>query len=285
MADIHGYETTIDNVPFRLKSPFDFLFLKKYGQIFKVLDDQDSGNICFGVVDDSGQKYFVKFAGAPTVRANLNAEEAIAVLKQNVTLYHDLTHPCLSRLISVEDIGGGFAIKFEWADAICMGRQYPEEHQQFMALPLATRVKIFEDILAFHVNVAAQGYVAIDFYDGSIMFNPTNTKTVICDIELYEKMPYINNMGRMFGSSRFMSPEEFILGAEIDEVSNVYTMGATAFALLAEYDRTPEKWLLDVRLYNIVQKAVSDERNKRQQSIRQLVKEWEKANKKPILLP
>lgn len=40
----------------------------------------------------------------------------------------------------------------------------------------------------------------------------------------------------MWGSSRFQSPEEYQLGADIDEVTNVYTIGATAFALFGEYN-------------------------------------------------
>jgi len=48
-------------------------------------------------------------------------------------------------------------------------------------------------------------------------------------------------MGRMWGSSRFQSPEEYQLGADIDEVTNVYTIGTTAFALFGEYNRTREK--------------------------------------------
>ena len=38
----------------------------------------------------------------------------------------------------------------------------------------------------------------------------------------------------MFGSSRFMAPEEFERGALIDERTNVFTMGRTAAVLLAD---------------------------------------------------
>ena len=48
----------------KLKAPFDSSFLKIYGKVFKVFDDQDSGNIHFGVADGES-KYFVKFAGSP----------------------------------------------------------------------------------------------------------------------------------------------------------------------------------------------------------------------------
>ena len=46
------------------ESPFDFSFISKYGTIFKVFDDRNSGNICFGVKTDDGKCYFIKFAGA-----------------------------------------------------------------------------------------------------------------------------------------------------------------------------------------------------------------------------
>lgn len=85
-------------------------------------------------------------------------------------------------------------------------------------------------------------------------------------------------MERMWGSSRFMSPEEFEFGATIDEVTNVYTMGATAFALFGgERDRNFEKWTLSKALYDVAKQAVSDDWNGRQQSIEQLMSEWHKA--------
>ena len=69
------------------------------------------------------------------------------------------------------------------------------------------------------------------------MYDFDKGRTIICDIEMYATAPYTNNMGRMYGSSRFMSPEEFNLGAAIDEITNVYTMGAAAFALFGDEER------------------------------------------------
>lgn len=48
-------------------------------------------------------------------------------------------------------------------------------------------------------------------------------------------------MGRMFGSSRFMAPEEFERGTLIDQRTTVFTMGRTAAILLSDgtLDRPP----------------------------------------------
>ena len=270
------YLQYIDGIPFKLKSAFDFSFMKEYGTVFKVYDDQDSGNICFGTEKD-GQRYFVKFAGASTEQYNGDPADAISRLKATLPIYSDLKHKNLIELIEAKEIGGGFAMVFKWADGDCMGRMYPAAHRRFMQLPVNDRLAVFSDILSFLECVGSRNYVAIDFYDGSIMYDFVNGKTTICDIDLFRKQPCINDMERMWGSSRFQSPEEYLLGADIDEITNVYTLGATAFALFGEYNRTREKWQLSDKLFEIATRAVSDDRANRQQTIRQFTAEWEAA--------
>ena len=90
-------------------------------------------------------------------------------------------------------------------------------------------------------------------------------------------MPTVNDMGRMWGSSRFQSPEEYRLGAALDEVTNVYTAGAMAFALFGNYGRTRDTWILSDAAYDAAKRAVSDERTERPQSIAELIREWEAA--------
>ena len=143
-------------------------------------------------------------------------------------------------------------------------------------MPIEKKIQAFEDILSFHAHVAANGYVAIDFYDGSILYDYKNANVVICDIDFYQKSPYVGEMG-LWGSSRFVSPEECTPGAVMDEVTMVYTMGATAFSIFSDYDRLPEAWTLNKNLYEVVKKAVSDDRSQRQQSIEQLIEEWRAA--------
>lgn len=263
-----------DGVPVRLKEPFDLRFMEEYGRVFRVFDEQDSGNLCFGT-EKAGQKYFVKFAGAPTVNYSGNSRDAISRLKSSLPVYQDLTHPNLIRLVRAEEVGGGFAMVFRWEDGDCMGRMYPESHARFMALPLETRMEVFTRILDFLQYVHAQGYAAVDFYDGSILYDFKRGKTTVCDVDFFVKKPYVNGMGRMWGSARFMSPEEFRLGAEIDEVTNVYTAGAMAFALFGGYSRNREDWPLGEGLFQVAAQAVSDDRTARPQSIRELRELWQ----------
>ena len=270
------YLQELDGIPYKLKRPFDFSFLHEYGSVFRIYDDQDSGNICFGV-EKEGKRFFVKFAGAPTERYDGDREDAIERLRQTVSIYQDLRHENLVNLRAACEVGGGFAAIFDWAEGDCMGKMYPEAHQRFMQLPVEDKLRVFRDIQNFFQHVMEQGYVGIDFYDGSILYDAKKKKTTLCDIDEFQKQPFYNNMGRMWGSTRFMSPEEFQRGAPIDEITNVYTLGATAFALFSESARTREAWPLSDRLYQVAIKAVSEDRAMRQQSIQQFREEWEEA--------
>lgn len=144
-----------------------------------------------------------------------------------------------------------------------------------MALPLSDRLGVFRVVLDFLRYVHSRGYIAVDFYDGSIMYDFKSGRTTVCDADFFTKMPCVNTMGRMWGSARFMSPEEFRLGAEIDEVTNVYTAGAMAFALLAGYSRDRRDWPLEEGLFNVASRAVRDDRSERPGSVRELQRLWQ----------
>lgn len=267
----------IDGIPFKMKEPYDFSFLKEYGKVFKVFDDQDSGNICFGTEKD-GRRYFIKFAGAETAEYDGEPCNAVSRLKATVPIYKNLRHKNLIEYMDSKETDNGFAMIFKWADGACMGRMYPEAHRKFMALPEEIKLNVFNEIMDFVQYAAEQNYIAIDFYDGSIMYDFKNHKTIICDIDFFRKSPAVNNMGRMWGSSIFMSPEEFEFGAVMDEITNVYTLGAFAFALFGDYKRDFKNWRLSKELYDSALKAVSDNRECRQCSVRAFIDEWRKWN-------
>ena len=280
----HYYIQWQDGIPYQLHAPFDFSFLSDYGQVFHAFDQQGSGNISFGISKDN-QRYFLKFAGAPCPNyiahrdnGTIDPDSAIALLKSAVSLYENLAHPNLINFISAKEVGKGFASLFAWSEASSIAPYNSPAHRKFLNLPPEEKIKAFEDILHFHAHVASKGYVALDFYDSSILYDYNLHKVIICDIDLYQHSPFANTDGLgLVGSYRYVSPEEHIDDAILDEITNVYTMGATAFSLFANGERAPEAWPLNPRLYDVVRKAVSYDRMARQQSIEQLIVEWQEA--------
>lgn len=276
---------SIDGIKFRLKENHDFSWLSKYGNVFTVFDEHDSGNISFGV-DKGGIKKFIKYAGAKTIQFNGAPEDAINRLMNGATVYKDLRHPYLVNFIDSFQVNDGYAMIFDWFNGECLHSHWlftPEEkytHPQspnykFERLSIPKRLEAFKKILEFHVYVEVNDYVGIDFYDGSILYNFKTDDMKICDIDFYSKRPYVNDMGEMWGSKRFKSPEESKLGAVIDEKTNVYNMGAIAFSIFGgTLDRSKEKWTAGDGYYNIALKAVSESRNDRYPSVSEFYNEW-----------
>lgn len=276
---------SIDGISFVLKKQYDLGFLSKYGRMFCTFDQNDSGNISFGF-DDGEERHFVKVAGLETTEFKGSSKDAVRSLERAMPLYTELRHPDLIELTEHYHLDGLYVAVFGWSEGDCLFDHWNFEkysknpaitppYQKFKQLPPEKRLRALDVVLSFFETVAQKKCVAIDFYDGSLMYDFEKDRTTICDIDFFEKQPYTNTMGRMWGSSRFMSPEEYTMGASIDEVTNVYTLGAFAFyALGDESDRSFEKWQAGRCLFDIAAKATDPDRAKRYQSICEFAEYW-----------
>lgn len=273
---------------FELKKDFDFTWLNNYGKIFCVYDQQDSGNICFGAQNED-KKLFIKYAGAPTINYEGTPEDAILRMKNAIPVYEDIHHPNLIKLVDHYNQGDGYACIYEWVDGECLHAhwnfdKYPKythpesPNFKFNELTLEQKLNCIDTIFSLHKVVAELGYVAVDFYDGSIMYDFETNKTTICDIDFYTKGAFTNTQGTMMVCPRFMSPEEREKGATIDEISNVFNLGAITFELLGNNrTRSLDAWKGSENLFQVAKKATSKERSDRYKSIPDFYEAWNAA--------
>ncbi|WP_100010534.1 protein kinase domain-containing protein [Lentibacillus sediminis] len=277
---------TLDKVDFQLQERHNFNWLKQLGSVFCVFDQQDSGNISFGVEKD-GQKYFVKYAGAKPVDFTGNTQDAIGRLKKSVPVYQSLKHPDLIKFLDHFSTENGYALVFEWFEGECLHSHWSfggaakytnpkSPYYRFKKLEVKKRLKALNAILSFHTYAESQNYVAVDFYDGSILYDFKNDEAKICDIDFYRKSPSVNDIGENFwGSTRYKSPEEYELGSPIDSVTNVFNLGAIAFGLLGgEKDRSFSKWDANQGLYEVAIRAVDEDRSKRYSTVKEFYEAW-----------
>lgn len=75
-----------------------------------------------------------------------------------------------------------------------------------------------------------------------------------------------------------MAPEEFVRGRIIDNITNVYTMGAAAFVFLADSSREREAWRGTDAQYEVCLKAVSQNREERYSCIAEFYRHWKGAS-------
>lgn len=211
-------------------------YLERLGPVFARFDTQDSGNVSFGVrVGDA--RYFVKTAGDPDdVDPYLDFDGRIALLRNAVDLASSVTHPALPTLHAVVESPGGPLLVYDWRDGELLGsRGTPDSpHERFRALPTAEILAVLDDLYALHVGLDAAGWVEGDFYDSAMLYDFTARRLTVMDLDTYRRGPHRNDMGRMFGSTRFMAPEQFSLGAPIDSRTTAYVMARTALVLLSD---------------------------------------------------
>lgn len=83
----------------------------------------------------------------------------------------------------------------------------PDDDSPF--LNHAARVRLARNAAA----LAEHGWGACDFYDGAMICDFRRRRVRAVDPDCCRRGAFVNEMGRMFGSSRFTAPEEFELGA------------------------------------------------------------------------
>lgn len=291
----------IDNIEFKLKEYQDFSWVNDYGIVFSVIDETGSGCISFGVQKDN-KKYFIKIAGAKTVEAEISEQDSIDLLKDAVEKYKNIHHQNLIKYIDSFDINEFFAVIFEYADGECLFDHWNFEKykndstlitpiQKFKKLEISKRLDVVYKLFSFFETFINAGYVAVDFYDSSIIYNFEKDEATFCDIDLFRKLPTKNDLGKdYYGTKRLKAPEENELGATIDELTNEFTLGAIIFDIFSNVSNNDkryeigmfipndlEEFELNTKTYNVLLKSTNYDRNNRYTSINEFEVEFRKS--------
>ena len=288
---MHRY--TIGPVSFDLREYRDLSFLSRFGTPFCVFDRNISGNIGFGMEKD-GIRFFVKIAGLPTARYTGVPADAAETLRRAAALYRELAHPALIAPTETFSYDGLFGMVFPFEAGECLYDHWNFERYQadsallspaekFHALPLQKRMAVLRTALSFLLTVSRHGYVAIDLYDGSILYDFDTDTAHLCDIDFFEKIPHINRRGLMWGDDKFRAPEEYRAGEMLDECTNVFRAGAMMFYCLGDpVTRGHDGWQASDALFQIAARAVSPDKAERYHSVPELIAAWNLTGEKPI---
>ena len=257
-------------------------YLDEIGQLFSVFDEhaQDSGNISYGVQVDQ-QRFFVKSAGDPDdPRPFLSHEKRVALLRNAVRLRRSCSHIAIPKLHNVIESLHGPLLVHSWVDGELLHadratRNMPQSAlQRFRRLPASEILNALDVIFELHCELAQTGWIAGDFYDGCLIYDFARQDLHVIDLDGYREGPFINGMGRMFGSSRFMAPEEFEEGAPIDKRTTVFTMGRTAANLLSDGTLARSAFRGNEAQYYVVCRAGRSSRSQRFASVADFYAAW-----------
>ena len=164
---------------------------------------------------------------------------------------------------------------------------------RFRQLFVSKKLKAADVLFSFLQNVNQKGYVAVDFYDGSLIYDFSTDTLTICDIDLFRKAPVINDKGaEWFGTKRLKAPEEYDKGSVIDEQTNIFTLGALLFEFFGIFSEEEirrryqdnrfspcllSNWQLNKESYEVAKKAVSLNKNSRYLTFAEFFEDWKKA--------
>ncbi len=262
-------------------------FLRTCGELFARFDEatQDSGNVSYGV-DVSGRRFFVKTAGEPEFSTPHADHRARSDLLRNAeALARSLAHRALPTLHNLVESPEGPLLVYDWVDGVLL-RVEPEERirpgssfYRFVHQPRKAILLALDEIFDVHVRLAERGWIACDFYDGSVIYDFDRKAVHLVDLDLYRQGPFYNGMGRMFGSSRFMAPEEFELGARIDERTTVFTMGRAAAVFLAQGEMERSRFVDCDGLFEAVERACRMDPAARFPTMASFFQAWMRARK------
>ncbi|MGW4938643.1 serine/threonine protein kinase [Streptomyces sp. NPDC004166] len=144
--------------------------LDRLGTVFRTFDEQDSGCVSYGLLAD-GRRWFVKTATTP---------EGLSSLRRAVALHHSVSHPAVVPLVHSFTTDNGAALVHPWTAGEVLyhptrsrhgGRAAPGRPMaRFRALPLPRVHAALDAVLDAHLAVEAAGFVAVDFYDGCMLY-------------------------------------------------------------------------------------------------------------------
>jgi serine/threonine-protein kinase len=251
-----------------------------------VLDRQDSGNVSYGVEVD-GARYFVKTAGRPDVDLPyLTHEQRVALLRNAVRIGQAYRHPALPRLHRVIESSHGPMLVYDWVDGESLNvprdaRDDPASaFHRFRHLPVERIVAALDTVVDVHDVFGRAGEVAGDFYDGCLLYDFAAHRLSMVDLDHYRPGPFRNEVGRMFGSTRFMAPEEFVKGATIDQRTSVFTLGRTVLVLLGDGTMGREAFRGPAPLWTVAVRASQPQPERRHGSLAEFCAAWRTARSK-----
>jgi serine/threonine-protein kinase len=147
---------------------------------------------------------------------------------------------------------------------------------RFRALPVPLVHRALDRILDAHLVVEDAGRVAVDFYDGALLYDFTADVMRLVDLDEYRPGPFVLDEERLPGSSRYMAPEEFRRGALIDTRTTVFTLGRAARLLLDAGDEERD-WRGSAAQLAVIGRATRAEPARRFETVREFSAAWRDA--------
>ncbi len=247
-------------------------WVRRVGDVFAVFDQQDSGCISYGVTH-VGRRLFVKTAGT---------HAAAGSLRSALRFHRAVRHEAINPVLQCVTVAGSPVLVQPWLDGRLLyhstvhggpDRTDPRSTwAQFRALPRPRVEDAVDALLDAHRAVSGAGFVAVDLYDGSMMYDFNRHRLRLIDLDDYRPGPFVAHE-RLPGSPRFMAPEEYGGGTTVDERTTVHVLGR-AVRLLLDAGDEESAWRGSDEQLTVVRTATATDPAHRFATVAELHHSW-----------
>ncbi|WP_215455656.1 serine/threonine protein kinase [Streptomyces sp. ATCC 21386] len=250
-------------------------YLSRTGDVFRVFGKQDSGCVAYGVhLPDRDERWFVKTAVTAVGRRSLERAWGF---------HRAVRHPVIVPQVHRIALPHGSAVVMPWLDGEVLydpaergrgDRTNPDGPMaRFRSLPPHRIEAALAGVLDAHLAVEAAGYVAVDLYDGALLYDFAAGKMRLIDLDEYRPGPFVLDAERLPGSTRFMAPEEYERGATIDIRTTVHALGRTARLLLDAGDEE-RAWRGTAAQLGVLEQATHPDPGERFAGVQEFREAW-----------
>ena len=250
-------------------------YLARIGDVFRVFGKQDSGCMAYGVrLPDRDERWFVKTAVAAAGRRSLERAWGF---------HQAVRHPVIVPQVHRIALPDGSGVVMPWLDGEVLydpaergrgDRTSPGSPMaRFRSLPVARIEAAFARVLDAHLVVEAAGYVAVDLYDGALLYDFAAEEMRLIDLDEYRPGPFVLDAERLPGSTRFMALEEYERGSTIDIRTTVHVLGRMARLLLDAGDEE-RAWRGTPAQLRVLERATHPDPGERFAGVREFADAW-----------
>ena len=220
-------EYFIDGLAVRLKAPHDLSWISRFGRVFCVFDQLISGNLGLGI-EEEGRKYFIKYAGAPTLGYAGDPRLAAESLRRADDIYQELRHRCLTPRLEAFETRNGFGVVFPWFEGFALAPM--DIHMRQLRSSRWPRFALFDGLAEFIAFASARDYITSGIADQNIWWILSGSRPSSVRLTIFSGcLP--GTSGAAPGSPGFWRRKPRG-GAKLGETANVYQLGMLAHTFL-----------------------------------------------------
>ena len=201
------------------------------GQQYEIVRQLGRGGM--GAVYLARERSLERFVAIKVLRPDLaDAVEARERFRQEARIAARLSHPGILPLHTYGEVGGLWYFVMGYVRGVTLAERLRTEGR----LPAAEAHRILSELADALECAHRNGIIHRDIKPSNILLEEQSGRAILADFgvsKVQDGREPLTNTGVLVGTPSFMSPEQALGAADVDERSDIYSLGAVGYTMLA----------------------------------------------------